>query len=165
MKVYNIAVNSDNSINLLRIIKNKKTWKAIANSQIIFISIGGNELKKFKSNEISLTSIKEIENNYLDNLKSTFTHIRSKNKTCTIVFIGLYNPFGKTITPDKLNLLNTWNYDTQQLISDETSSVFISTYDLFKYNLKKYLSIDNFHPNSVGYEAISKRVVETLENH
>jgi lysophospholipase L1-like esterase len=165
VKVDNIAVNGDKSINLLQILENKATWQAIENSKIIFISIGGNELKQFKSSEVSITAVKDIENTYLDNLKSTFKLIRSKNKTCTIIFIGLYNPFDKDLTPDKLKLLNTWNYDTQQLLSDDTSSVFIPTYDLFKYSLQKYLSVDNFHPNSAGYEAISKRVAEALKNY
>ena len=165
VKVDNISINGDKSINLLQVIENKATMQAIENSKIIFISIGGNELRQFKSNEISITTVKDIENTYLNNLKTTFKLIRSKNKTCTIIFIGLYNPFDKDLTPDKLKLLNTWNYDTQQLISDDTNSVFIPTYDLFKYSLKKYLSVDNFHPNSVGYEAISKRVVEAMKNY
>jgi lysophospholipase L1-like esterase len=165
VKVDNIAVNGDKSTDLLKIVENNVTWRAIENSKIIFISIGGNELKQFKSNEISITALRDIENTYLNNLKNTFKLIRNKNKTCTIIFIGLYNPFDKDLTPEKLKLLNTWNYDTQQLISDDTSSIFIPTYDLFKYSLQKYLSVDNFHPNSAGYEAISKRVVEALKNY
>ena len=165
VKVDNIAVNGAKSVDLLQTIENKVSWQAIENSKIIFISIGGNELTQFKSNDISITQVKDIENTYLENLKSTFKLIRSKNKTCTIIFIGLYNPFDKDLAPDKLRLLNTWNYDTQQLITDDTNSVFIPTYDIFKYSLKKYLSVDNFHPNSAGYEAISKRVVEALKNY
>jgi len=165
VKVDNIAVNGDKSINLLQIIENKMAWKAIEDSKIIFISIGGNELKQFKSTEVTIAQVNDIENVYLANLKSIFKLIRSKNKTCTIIFIGLYNPFDKNLTPEKLRLLNTWNYDTQQLISDDNNAVFIPTYDLFKYSLQKYLSVDNFHPNSAGYEAISKRVVEALKNY
>lgn len=165
VNVNNISINGNKSIDLLQVIGNKASLQAIENSKIIFISIGGNELKQFKSNEISITAVKDIENTYLDNLKNTFKIIRNKNKTCTIIFIGLYNPFDKDLTPDKLKLLNTWNYDTQQLISDDINSVFIPTYDLFRYSLKNYLSVDNFHPNSAGYEAISKRVIETMKNY
>lgn len=42
---------------------------------------------------------------------------------------------------------------------------FIPTYDLFKYNLQDYLSADNFHPNSTGYQAISNRIIESLKNY
>jgi lysophospholipase L1-like esterase len=165
VNVDNIAVNGDKSIDLLRVIENKAAWQTIENSKIIFISIGGNELKQFKSTEVSVASVKNIENTYLENLKSIYKLIRNKNASCTIVFIGLYNPFDKDLTPEKLALLNTWNYDTQQLLANDVNSLFIPTYDLFKYNLHTYLALDKFHPNSAGYEAISKRVAEALKNY
>lgn len=163
--VTNIAVNGDKSTDLLQIVQNKQTWPAIENAQIIFISIGGNELRQFKNNEIPLgsTAIKDVQTVYLEDLRAILKIIRSKNRSCTIVSIGLYNPFDTNITPDKIKLLNTWNYETEQLLSDDQNSVFIPTYDLFKYNLQGYLSPDNFHPNSAGYAAISKRILETLK--
>lgn len=82
-----------------------------------------------------------------------------------VVFIGLYNPFGKDLTSDKVSILNEWNYQSQQLLSLDSNAIFIPTYDLFKYNLQDYLSADNFHPNSTGYQAISNRIIESLKNY
>lgn len=167
IKVNNIAVNGDTSTGLLQIVKNDQTLKAVESSKIIFISIGGNEVKNFQASDLSSdsTNVKETEDTYLENLKNIFKYIRSKNKNSIIVFIGLYNPFEKDTTLDKIKLLNDWNYQTEQLIYQDPNSIFIPTHDLFKYNLDKYLSADNFHPNAAGYDAISKRIFETLKNY
>lgn len=167
IKVNNIAVNGDTSTGLLQILKNEQTLKAVESSKIIFISIGGNEVKKFQASDPSSdsTNVKETEDTYLENLKNIFKYIRSKNKSSIIVFIGLYNPFEKDTTLDKVKLLNDWNHQTEQLIYQDPNSIFIPTHDLFRYNLDKYLSTDNFHPNAAGYDAISKRIFEALKNY
>ena len=166
IKVNNIAVNGDVSDGLSQIVSRKATSPIIQSANLIFISIGGNEIKQFAtSNDISsLAGIKTVEDHYLSNLGNVFKKIRGENSNCTIVFIGLYNPFGDDITQDKLQLLDDWNYETQKLVSDDSNAVYIPTYDLFKYNMKKYLTIDNFHPNSEGYKAIARRIEETLKN-
>lgn len=180
LKLTNITVNGDTSSGLLNVVHSEQTLKYIQNSSIIFISIGGNEIKNFKNVDISSVDsslpeskesssapndAKSVENQYLNNLESIFKLIRSKNQNCIIVFIGLYNPFGSDITPDKVELLNNWNYKTDELVSEDNNSVYVPTYDLFKYNTTSYLAPDNFHPNAAGYDAISKRIFEVLKNY
>lgn len=167
IKVTNIAVNGDTSSGLVKILQNEQTLKYIENSKIIFVSIGGNEIKKLQSDDVSAVSsdAKTLQDNYLNNLKSIFKSIRCRNKNSVIVFIGLYNPFEKGAASDKTALLNGWNYQTEQLVSQDSNSIFIPTYDLFRYNLDKYLAADNFHPNAAGYDAISKRIFDALKNY
>jgi lysophospholipase L1-like esterase len=163
--VNNIAVNGDVSTGLLRIIHQEETLKAIEGSNLIFISIGGNEAKAFQNNKnvSSAADIKIAQDNYLNNLKEIINVITSENKNSRVVFIGLYNPFGEEIKEDNLKLLHDWNYKTEQLLSSYSNIVFVPTYDLFKYNLDKYLAQDNFHPNSEGYKAIANRILEVLK--
>lgn len=85
IKVDNIAVNGDKSIDLLQILDNKASWQAIENSEIIFISIGGNEIKQFESSDITMTAVSDIENKYIDNLKNTYKLIRSKKDRKSVV--------------------------------------------------------------------------------
>lgn len=165
IEVSNIAVNGDVSAGLLTIINEQETLKAIEVSNLIFISIGGNEAKAFQSNKnvSSSTDVKTTQNNYLNNLKEIVNVITNKNKNCRIVVIGLYNPFGKEIKQGNLEILHDWNYKTEQILSSYSNIVFVPTYDLFKYNLDKYLAQDNFHPNSEGYKAIANRILEVLK--
>jgi lysophospholipase L1-like esterase len=167
IKINNLAINGDVSSGLLKVVKEPQTITDIKGSDMIFISIGGNEIDKLKNTDItsSTTQIKDIENTYLNNLKSIFGIIRDNNPSSMIIFIGLYNPFGKDLTADKVSMLNEWNYESQQLVSLDSNAVFIPTYDLFKYNTENYLAPDNFHPNSAGYEAISDRITEALKNY
>lgn len=166
ISVNNLAVNGDKSDDLLKIVQTPEALSQIANSDLIFISIGGNEVKQFKDSKYDALSsaAKTVSDSYLNNLTNILKIIRNKNSTCTIIFIGLYNPFGENISEDKIKLLNSWNYQTEQLISQDINSLFIPTYDLFKFNIDKYLTVDGFHPNSAGYEAISKRISESMKN-
>lgn len=167
IKINNLAVNGDVSTGLLNIVQSEETLSYIKNSDMIFISIGGNEISRLRTMDVasSTTRIKDIEDTYLTNLKSTFKIIRSNNPSAMVIFIGLYNPYGKELTQDKVGILNEWNYQSQQLVSLDSNALFVPTYDLFKYNLQSYLTVDNFHPNSTGYQAISNRIVEALKNY
>lgn len=167
IKINNLAINGDVSSGLLKVAEESQTLSDIKGSDMIFISIGGNEISKLKNTDMtsSETKIKDIEETYLTNLKSIFKIIRTNNPSSMVIFIGLYNPFGNALTPDKASILNEWNFQSQQLVSLDSNALFIPTYDLFKYNTDSYLAADNFHPNSSGYEAISDRIVEALKNY
>jgi len=165
--INNLAINGDVSSGLLKIVEEPQTLTDIKGSDMIFISIGGNEISKLKNTDIasSEAKLKDIEETYLTNLKSIFKIIRTNNPSSMVISIGLYNPFGNALTPDKVSILNEWNFQSQQLVSLDSNALFIPTYDLFKYNAESYLAADNFHPNSSGYEAISSRIVEALKNY
>lgn len=165
--INNFAINGDVSSGLLKVIQEPQPLSYVKGSDMIFISIGGNEVSRLRNIDItsSSTRIKDIEDTYLANLKSIFKIIRTNNPSSMLIFIGLYNPFGKDLTPDKLTILNEWNFQSQQLVSLDSNALFIPTYDLFKYNTQDYLAADNFHPNSTGHEAISNRIIEALKNY
>lgn len=163
--VDNLAVNGATSSDLLQVLQRTESNSVIEASETIIISIGGNEIKKLKDIETTILSNEfiDMKNVYTTNLEKILELIRNKNSECSIVFIGLYNPFSSQINPDKVRQLNTWNYETEQLLSYDPNSIFIPTYDLFVNNLDEYLTIDNFHPNSKGYKAISNRIFEVLK--
>jgi lysophospholipase L1-like esterase len=161
----NMAINGDVSSGLLTVIQKEEILKSVELSDLIFISIGGNEVKAFQTNrkDSNAADVKIVQDKYLSNLKEIMNLIQSKNKKCKIVFIGLYNPFGDEISQENLKILYEWNYKTDEFLSSYPSVVFIPTYDIFKYNLDNYLSQDKFHPNSKGYKAIANRVLEVVK--
>lgn len=165
--VENVGIDGLRSEGLLDQLKNGKLGSLLSDSDFIVISIGGNDVSRIA---IVRRASREDEFNaildgYLSNLKEVLRLIRAKNPDATVIFVGLYDPSGSGETDDNTRLLMTWNYRTQQLIDEDRYSVFVSTFDLFKFNISRYLAADNFHPNSAGYQAISgaiSRSVETL---
>lgn len=167
IQVNNLAVNGAVSSDLFQVASNESTLLPIKNADIVIISIGGNDITKLKDVQSNLiyNEFQGVMDNYNLNLKNILNLIRDVNETCIVVFIGLYNPFGKEITTDNIKILNNWNYETMQIIAEYDNMVFVPTYDLFKYNIASYLTIDNFHPNADGYKAISNRIFDVLQNY
>ena len=60
--------------------------------------------------------------------------------------------------------MNTWNYDTQKMVEADPRAVFIPTFDLFKFNVPRFIAPDGLHPNSLGYQAVSYRIAKSIEN-
>lgn len=165
VRLNNLAINGDVSEGLLQVVRSRVASNLIKKSNIIIISIGGNEIAKLKESNIFSIGVeyKMTKDLYIKNLRNIFKLIRGQNENCTIVCIGLYNPFGKNIDSSKVKLLNDWNKGTQDVTADDINAIFIPTYDLFKYNAQKYLTLDRFHPNGEGYKAIAKRIEEAVK--
>lgn len=165
VNVTNLAVNGDTSDGLLAIVKDKNTSKIISQANLIFLSIGGNEVDKFV-NYRSLGSSQDydkVQANYITNVTTILSIIRSLNKDCKIGFLGLYNPYGSLLSDASTKQLFDWNTKTQELLLKQERVFYIPTYDLFLYHQDSYLTIDHFHPNADGYLAISNRIHEILQ--
>lgn len=162
----NIAVDGQESAGLLLQLSNSNTLPLLKNSDLIMISIGGNNLRPLRevNSDIQSNTFTEIMDSYLSDLKKILQIIRVNNKTVNIMFLGLYNPYASDNLPENTRLFNTWNSNTQQLIETEEKSIFVPTYDLFKLNIQKYVYVDGLHPNSTGYKAIAQRIYESLES-
>ena len=160
----NLSQSGSKSIDLVEMINEGRYDEILKNSDLIIISIGGNDLKEIlDSNALDLfVDYDSILSKYLNNLKSVISVLKEKNNTSQMILIGLYNPYGETLNQEKLDLLMDWNYETQRLVESFDQTVYIPTYDLFKYNLESYLSIDVFHPSANGYDAVALRLFNVL---
>lgn len=160
----NLSQSGSKSIDLVERINEEVYDEIIENSELIIISIGGNDLKEIlDSDALDLfIDYDNILSKYLNNLESVISVLTEKSNTSQVIFIGLYNPYGKALNQEKLDLLMNWNYETQRLVESYDQMVYIPTYDLFKYNLESYLSIDEFHPSAMGYDAITKRLYNVI---
>ena len=163
--VNNAGVDGQESLGLLAQLQNKSLDKAIANSDFILISIGGNDVRGILSlNDLAKEDqFKVRQDSYLANLKQTMKIIRNANPNSIIIVLGLYNPYETVNSAEDTRLLNTWNYNTQQLVEEDGKTLFIPTYDLLKFNLSHYIAKDGLHPNSAGYQAISNRISKSVE--
>ncbi|MDP4161056.1 MAG: GDSL-type esterase/lipase family protein, partial [Bacillota bacterium] len=163
--INNAGIDGLESLGLLEQLQSKKLGKTITESDLILVSIGGNDIRSILSlNDVAKEDVyKERQDRYLNNLKQILKELRTNNPNSVVIFLGLYNPYEKMTSSEDTTLLNTWNYNTQQLIDTDGKAIFIPTYDLLKYNLGRYLAKDGLHPNSAGYQALSNRISKSIE--
>lgn len=166
VSVENAGIDGLKSDGLLELLKSGKLDTVLKVSDFILISIGGNDLRTLQQRDETSRQedFKILESQYSDNLKKTMERIRKNNINAYMVFIGLYNPFVTTGSFADSGLVRTWNYNTQQLAETDDRTVFVSTYDLFKFNTERYIAPDELHPNSAGYKSISERIVDSIES-
>ncbi|MDM8534259.1 GDSL-type esterase/lipase family protein [Clostridiaceae bacterium HSG29] len=165
IETVNLAVNGAKIKDLLNQIQKQEISELIKHSELIIISIGGNDMKKIldSSNLNLLIDYQELAQMYEWNLKEILDNIKNLNSKVKIAMIGLYNPYGEDIPKEKIQILINWNHLTRSIIENYSEVAYVGTYDLFKYNLDKYLAIDVFHPNALGYRTISSELLLVID--
>jgi len=163
--VNNAGIDGLESLGLLEQVQNRSLDKTITESDLILISIGGNDIKSLLSlNDLAKEdAFNTRQDSYLNTLRETLKILRTNSPNSLIIFLGLYNPYEKANSIENTRLLNTWNYNTQQLVEEDGKGIFIPTYDLLKFNLARYIARDGLHPNSAGYQALSNRISKSVE--
>lgn len=163
-KVVNLSLAGSQSKDWIRLLEEEVYQNALQTADLIFLSIGGNNLKAIYETEalVGLVEYEEELNRYVLDLQKIMNSIEEWNPNAQVVFIGLYNPYGESIGGEKIRLLHKWNGETQLLVDDRLNWIYVPLYDLFKYHQEEYLFLDNFHPNGMGYDAIANRIYEVV---
>jgi lysophospholipase L1-like esterase len=185
--VVNQAVNGWRADNLLHFIDEPNIQNLIQKADIIMLTIGANDLNQAANNPIVVTDPKtnatpaeakpqnyQMEINYAEikknlpvveeKLTKIFTKIAALNPNAKIVYVGLYNPyFAQDLKKEGSAILQEWNLKAAKIANGFPNMIVVPTFDLFQFDIKNYLYIDEFHPNSLGYERIADRVVQALQ--
>ncbi|SHI39390.1 Lysophospholipase L1 [Dethiosulfatibacter aminovorans DSM 17477] len=164
VNLYNLSVEGMRSIELVEQVKDPQTVEGFADADIIIISIGGNDLRDIL-NESAVDQAEAFQSAlgaYLYNVDFILKSIRSANEGGLVVFLGLFNPGDGDDKTRNMYLLE-WNNRTWQLMEMYENTLYVPTYDLFKYNSNEYISVDGLHPNDEGYEAIAKRILGSIK--
>jgi lysophospholipase L1-like esterase len=158
--VQNIGIDGLQSSGLLELLQSGKLRPVLVDSDLLVLSIGGNDLRRIRrlKGTAKDDAFKETFDGYLTSLHSIMNAVRRDAAGALIIFVGLYNPLDKESSPDDAPFLLSWNEGTQKLIEEDKKAIFIPTYDLFKLNAAKYVAHDALHPNSAGYQAVSNRI-------
>lgn len=158
----NQAINGLTSWRLLDLVSQEQIQVAIAEADLILLSIGGNDLRTLPIFQNVYTGdFNRVQTNYLNNLVEILEIIRNLNSDAIVAKLGLFNPFYDLIPDKSIEFLHRWNWETLQVIESNTDMVFIPAFDLFKYN-PEFISYDMLHPNNEGYQAIAQRHLEVL---
>ncbi|MDC0760119.1 GDSL-type esterase/lipase family protein [Brevibacillus sp. AG] len=162
----NLAINGQESSELLKQMSQEQVKKLLAEADLILFTIGGNDLFRQTGGLYTIekekvtTALNQLAVNYEEILKQ----IRSVNKTATIVYTSLYNPFGNTeAAVDTIGPVLDWNNQASQIASRYPQVFVVPTYDLFLRKEQNYLYTDHFHPNAEGYKRMADRILQALE--
>ncbi len=163
IKITNLSIPGAKVSGLLELVKQPENVVAISEATLIILSIGGNDLNNIDDLDVLSLELnyKETLKQYTDGLQGIVDSIRALNDRTQLAIVGLYDPYAQNDTY-KTSLLLQWNYETQRIAATDERMIFIPTYELFQYNLSSYLAADQFHPSSVGYQAISEELFRIL---
>lgn len=165
ISIHNYGVKGYRSNQLLEQLKQGEIRRKVQDADYILITIGGNDLFQggqtiLQMDEQKITQAKE---EYLKNLDSILTELRSLNDSSVIFHIGLYNPFidlnDSAVTT---KIVRDWNYDTNKLLDEKKKAIYVPTFDLFQLSVNDYLYTDKFHPNAEGYRLIAERIASLI---
>ena len=171
--VNNLALGGLRADQLLERLDDKGFKNAIVQSDIVMLTIGGNDLFQFADNGGSFVSggdlsVDELEQQLGEGqarLREVMAKLRSLNEHARIVYIGLYNPFFDLpeLRTGASRVVREWNDYAAELAAEDGNMSVVPTYDLFEANVGRYLSSDHFHPNDEGYARMAIRVAQALE--
>jgi lysophospholipase L1-like esterase len=156
-RTYNVAVNGARTPELVRMLDRPNIRELLRESNTIIVSIGGNDL--WGGNDWRNAAPPDpdaVMDQVLARIESAVEKIRAVNPHARIFFIGLYNPFGKELSP----LVNRWNAKLLEHFGNDADFTLVATSDLFSHHDR--LALDRFHPGGEGYALIARRIADAL---
>ncbi|MBB5146041.1 lysophospholipase L1-like esterase [Cerasibacillus quisquiliarum] len=166
-RIENLGKSGNRTDQLRKRLDNEDIAKSIEQADMIFITIGANDLMYVLKENITHITIqpfmKEMKR-YEDRLRDIFTRLRELNEDAEIYLIGFYNPFEAYFNEieELTEITKQWNEVGQKVTAHDSRAYFIPTADLFVGRTSQLLADDYFHPNKAGYEVIANRIIQFL---
>ncbi len=166
---HNYGVRGNRTDQLLKKLKKDNVKASIQDSDLVMITIGGNDVMKiFRENlsHLKLDVFQEEKRQYQLRLQEIIETVRSYNPDAGIVLLGLYNPFNTWFSDiEEVNqVIHNWNEASQEILSGYDKTLFVKIEDLFIDTGDTLLFDDYFHPNDEGYKLIADRMFTDLAN-
>lgn len=165
--IQNDAEDGLTSAELRELVQKGTLNKAIQQSNIISINIGGDDVLQISQNTNLLNAVNKfstIKSNYQDNMKAILTTIHALNPKAIVLVNDLYNvlpPQNKLFTVSE-KLLTKWNLTTYT-IADRYNNVAVVPVDqvLTPQTENKWLTAQ-VHPNDLGHKLIANKIIGEL---
>ncbi|RYL90375.1 GDSL family lipase [Sporolactobacillus sp. THM7-4] len=165
----NFGHKGDTSTDLLKVLKRPDVQMKIRQSNLIFMTIGGNDLVQvLKANfmDLKTSDFTVRQRIFSSHLNQIFTEIRRLNPSARIYYFGLYNPFEDYLgnaNRDFVPILDHWNANNEKIAKRYNRVSFIPTADIFKGKGDSLLYEDHFHPNKKGYTLMAGRLLKLIK--
>jgi len=159
--IVNLAINGSRTTDVIRQIDSHNVQVLLAQSNVIIVSIGGNDLWGDNWRNAPPRDPQSVIGGVIDQIARIVGAIRGVNPRARIFIVGLYNPFtstpfGKMLTP----LVNEWNGRLVERFAKDPNLVVVQTADIFAW--RDRLSMDRFHPGDEGYALIARRIADAF---
>ena len=161
-RTVNIAVNGARTADLLHTLESPNVQTILGQSNVIIVSIGGNDLWGGTDwRNTPPPNPAAVMNDVLDRVVKAVEKVRASNPRARVFLIGLYNPFSQTPAGSGLTtLVNRWNAKLIDRFSQDTNVTVVQTSDIFANHDR--LSFDRFHPGDEGYTLIARRIADAI---
>ena len=163
----NRAVSGQTSEQLLQSLEDRDLLTIIGQSDLISITIGGNDLLKAalqRGDPVdALMDFRHIQRRFLDNLQAILEKIRRHNSRAPILITSLYNPVGpeEPYFPIVSKLLDQWNEGMKEVVGAFPAAAVIDVDRRLIPDDRNWLA-DEIHPNDWGYQLMAEGLLEVL---
>lgn len=148
---------------ILQLFKRSDVRRAIAPADIITITGCGNDLvqavQQYEEGEDEkklLQATLHCQANFSKMIQE-IAHIKRGQQPYCVYLMNLYNPFPQI--PIAERWLQQYNHQLRLFAANPHVEV-VDVYRAFEGHERDYLSIDQFHPNHKGYEAMAKALFQ-----
>ncbi|HEX7706998.1 MAG TPA: GDSL-type esterase/lipase family protein [Thermoanaerobaculia bacterium] len=161
-RTYNFAVSGARTPDLLSLLDRENIRTMMRESNVIIVSIGGNDLWGGSGwRDEAPPDPDSVMNEVMSEIEKTLQEIRETSPKSRIFFIGLYNPFVSTPMGGEMTAaVSRWNSRLLEQFGDDPDFTLVHTSDLFSH--RDRLALDRFHPSGEGYELIARRIADGL---
>jgi len=162
-KHVNLGVNGAKTNDLLKQLESPSIRRFVAESNVIVVSIGGNDLfgdVAGRSSDRPPDPAKAMDRTE-EQVGKVIASIRAINGKARIFYVGLYNPFvtskfGAYVNP----AVAEWTSRMTRRFANDDNVTVVQTSDIFSHEDR--LSADRFHPGAEGYRMIGRRIGESI---
>ncbi|TYS58132.1 SGNH/GDSL hydrolase family protein [Sutcliffiella horikoshii] len=168
VSVTNLGVRGNRTNHLLKRLEDPEVQEALAEADVIFMTVGGNDLMKvIRENFLDLTfSLFDKEQGfYAERLDSVLGEVRKHNDSSRIYLVGLFNPFYHFFQEiEEMNeVVTNWNATTISILDEYPNTAYVPIQDIFIDPEENLLDDDQFHPNQKGYQLIGINIINEIK--
>ncbi|WP_341201514.1 GDSL-type esterase/lipase family protein [Planomicrobium okeanokoites] len=166
--VENTAKRGRRSDQLLSMIQKGELTGPVTEADYIVMTIGGNDIMRIVKRDLfnlNLEAFREELLLYENRYENIYATIREMNPQAPLIMVGVYNPF--SLITDEIEefdeIMEAYNGVMQEALADDPQACFVPVQDLFQGNDNLVYHTDFFHPNGNGYDLMTERILERME--
>ena len=166
--VENTAKRGRRSDQLLSMFQKGELTGPVTEADYIFMTIGGNDIMRIVKRDLfnlSLEAFREELLLYENRYQNIYSIIREMNPKAPLIMVGVYNPF--SLITDEIQefdeIMAEYNGVMEEALADDPQACFVPVQDLFEGNDNLVYHTDFFHPNEHGYDLMTERILEQME--